>query len=237
MLRPKPLIEIGGRPILWHIMKIYESFGVRDFIVCTGYKGYQFKDYFANLALHNSDVTFDLHKNAVEYHGEAESGWRVTVADTGLNTMTAGRVRRIASYLDDEPFLLTYGDGVGDVDIQAVLEVHRRERPTVTMTAVRPPVRFGSLDLDGSRVFGIFEKSTAHTGLVNGGFFVCEPEVIELISGDDAVWETDVLEPLAGEHRLRAYVHEGFWQPMDTAFEREELERLWESGAAPWKTW
>jgi glucose-1-phosphate cytidylyltransferase len=238
VVRPKPLVEIGGRPIIWHIMKLYEHFGVSEFVICAGYKGYLLKDYFANLALHNSDVTFDMSDGSVEYHGAAPSSWRVTVADTGIDTMTAGRVRRIAEYLDDdEPFFLTYGDGVADVDIDAVLALHRAEQPLVTMTAVRPPARFGTLDLDGARVRAIFEKLPAHAGLVNGGFFVCERSLVDEIDGDRAVWETDVLRPLAERGQLGAYVHDGFWQPMDTVFEREQLEQLWADGAAPWKVW
>jgi glucose-1-phosphate cytidylyltransferase len=238
VVRPKPLVEIGGRPIIWHIMKLYEHFGVSEFVICAGYKGYLLKDYFANLALHNSDVTFDMSDGSVEYHGDAPSSWRVTVADTGIDTMTAGRVRRVAEYLDDDaPFFLTYGDGVADVDIEGVLALHRREQRLVTMTAVRPPARFGTLDLDGAHVRAIFEKLPAHAGLVNGGFFVCERSLVDEIAGDDAVWETDVLRPLAERGQLAAYVHDGFWQPMDTVFEREQLEQLWAAGTAPWKVW
>jgi glucose-1-phosphate cytidylyltransferase len=238
VVRPKPLVEIGGRPIIWHIMKIYEHFGVSDFVICAGYKGYLLKDYFANLALHNSDVTFDMTDGSVEYHGDAPSSWRVTVADTGYDTMTAGRVLRVADHLDrDEPFLLTYGDGVANVDVNAVLALHRAEHPLVTMTAVRPPARFGTLDLEGSAVRAIFEKSPAHTGFVNGGFFVCERSLLDMIEGDGSVWETDVLRPLAERGQLCAYVHDGFWQPMDTVFEREQLEQLWADGVAPWKVW
>ncbi len=237
-LRPKPLVEVGGRPIIWHIMSIYAHHGVEEFVICAGYRGYQFKEYFANLALHNSDVTFDLAKGTTEYHDGNRAAWRVTVADTGDDTMTAGRVRRVRDYLaDDEPFCLTYGDGLADVDVSAVIAFHREQGKLVTMTAVRPPARFGILEVDGTSVRAMFEKHPAKVTPVNGGFFVVDPSVIDLIPGDDAVWETDVLVPLAERDELAAFEHPGFWQPMDTLYEKELLDRMWRSGDAPWKVW
>jgi len=237
-VRPKPLVEVGGRPIVWHIMNIYAHHGIDDFVICAGYKGYQFKEYFANLALHNSDVTFDLATGAVEYHDDNRAGWRVTVVDTGEDTMTAGRVLRARAYLrSGEPFCLTYGDGLGDVDIGRTIAFHRDEGLLATMTAVRPPARFGILELDGSRVEAMFEKNPRQVTPINGGFFVVEPAVLDLIDGDEAVWETDVLVPLAEQGQLAAYEHRGFWQPMDTIYEKELLDELWHTGDAPWKVW
>lgn len=237
-LRPKPLVEIGGRPIIWHVMSIYAHYGIDDFVICAGYKGYQFKEYFANLALHNSNVTFDLASGGVEYHGGDRAHWRVTVVDTGEDTMTAGRVRRVASFLaDDEPFCLTYGDGLADVDVDATIAFHRDQGVLATMTAVLPPARFGILELDGARVRAMFEKNPSHVTPINGGFFVVEPAALDLIRGDDAVWETDVLVTLAERGQLGAYEHRGFWQPMDTLWEKELLDELWRTGDAPWKVW
>ena len=238
VVRPKPLVEIGGRPIIWHIMSIYAAHGIADFVVCAGYKGYLLKEYFANLGLHDSDVTFDLGTGAVTYHQPAQLAWRVTVADTGLATMTAGRVRRVRDYLPaDEPFLLTYGDGVADVDVGAAIDLHRRSGAQATMTVVRPSARFGTVRIDGERVTEMLEKHPSGSPEVNGGFFVVEPSVIDRIEGDASVWESDVLPALAREGRLAAYHHDGYWQPMDTAWERELLEGLWLAGQAPWKVW
>jgi glucose-1-phosphate cytidylyltransferase len=237
-IRPKPLVEVGGRPIVWHIMNIYSYYGIDDFVICAGYKGYQFKEYFANLALHNSDVTFDLATGTVEYHDENRAAWRVTVVDTGEETMTAGRVLRAARFLHpDEPFCLTYGDGLADVDISATIAFHRAQGKLATMTAVRPPARFGMLELDGASVHALFEKNPRQVTPINGGFFVVEPTVLDLIDGDGSVWETDVLVPLAAQGQLAAYTHHGFWQPMDTIYEKDQLEDLWRSGEAPWKVW
>jgi glucose-1-phosphate cytidylyltransferase len=236
--RPKPLVEIGGRPIIWHIMNIYAHHGIDEFIVCTGYRGYQFKEYFANLALHNTDVTFDLERGIVQYHGGTRVSWTVTVADTGETTMTAGRVQRIIPYLTPgEPFCLTYGDGLADVDIAAELAFHREQGRLVTMTAVLPPARFGVLELDGARVTAMFEKNPAQVTPINGGYFVVEPEALDLITSDEDRWETEVLVPLAERGQLSAFEHRGFWQPMDTLWEKEILEGLWQSGEAPWKVW
>jgi len=237
-VRPKPLVEVGGRPIIWHIMNIYAAHGITDFVVCAGYKGYLLKEYFANLGLHDSDVTFDLGSGEVAYHEPSHLPWRVTVAETGHATMTGGRVRRVARYLKaDEPFCLTYGDGVADVDVTATIEQHRRSRMLATMTVVRPSARIGTVALDGDRVTEMVEKNPSGSGQVNGGFFVVEPAVLGQISGDAAIWERDVLPALATAGRLGAYEHSGYWQPMDTAWERDLLDELWESGRAPWKLW
>jgi glucose-1-phosphate cytidylyltransferase len=237
-VRPKPLVEIGGRPIIWQSMSIYAHYGIDDFVVCAGYKGYQFKEYFANLALHNANVTIDLATGNITYHDENRASWRVTVADTGDDTMTAGRVLRAARFLEPgEPFCLTYGDGVADVDVAATIAFHREQGKLATMTAVLPPARFGILELDGPTVRAVFEKNPATLTPVNGGFFVVEPEVLDLVVGDSSVWETDVLVPLAEKGQLAAYEHRGFWQPMDTVYEKDLLEELWRTGDAPWKVW
>jgi glucose-1-phosphate cytidylyltransferase len=237
MVRPKPLVEIGGRPIIWHIMNIYAHHGIVDFVVCAGYKGYLLKEYFANLGLHDSDVTFDLGSGDVRYHQPPSEPWRVTVADTGDATMTGGRVLRVRDHLEPGPFCLTYGDGVGDVDITAVIEQHTRDGRLVTMTAVRPSARFGTVEISGTQVTAMLEKHPAGAHPVNGGFFVVEPAVLDQIEGDHSVWETDVLGKLVVDGQLGAYRHEGYWQPMDTVWEREQLEEQWRSGRAPWKVW
>jgi glucose-1-phosphate cytidylyltransferase len=238
VVRPKPLVEIGGRPVIWHIMSLYAHHGISDFIVCAGYKGYQLKEYFANLALHDSDVTFDFATGAAEYHDPPAVSWRVTIADTGLDTMTGGRVRRIRDYLPtDEPFCLTYGDGLADVDVAASIAFHRESGLLATMTAVRPSARFGTVTLSGDRVAELLEKDPSHVTPVNGGFFVVQPSVLDRIDGDASVWETDVLSKLAADGQLAAYRHDGFWQPMDTMWEKELLEELWASGDAPWQVW
>ncbi len=237
-LRPKPMIEIGGRPILWHIMNIYTHHGVTDFIICLGYKGYVIKEYFANYVLHSSDVTIDFSHNRVEYHNTAAEPWTVTLVDTGDDSETGGRIKRIAPYLDPhEPFCLTYGDGVADIDIGATVAFHGSHGLRATMTAVRPPGRFGAATLDGDRVVSFIEKPAGEGGYINGGFFVCAPDVVDLIEGDHTVWEQEPLRRLAAEGQLAAYRHEGFWQPMDTLREKIQLEDLWASGKAPWKIW
>jgi glucose-1-phosphate cytidylyltransferase len=238
VVRPKPLVEIGGRPIIWHIMNIYAAYGLVDFVVCAGYKGYLLKEYFANLGLHDSDVTFDLGSGEVTYHQAAQLPWRVTVVDTGETTMTGGRVRRVREHLDaKEPFCLTYGDGVADVDIAATIELHHRADALATMTVVRPSARFGTVVVDGERVTEMLEKHPSGVNQVNGGFFVVEPAVLDRIDGDGSVWERDVLPQLATDGQLAAYQHNGYWQPMDTAWERELLEEQWATGRAPWKVW
>ena len=236
--RPKPMVEIGGRPILWHIMKIYAAHGVNEFIVCLGYKGYVIKEYFHNYFLHSSDVTFKLGSNDMTLHRVAAEPWTVTLVETGEETQIGGRIKRILPYLaDDDLFCLTYGDGVGDVDIAASIAHHRRCGGLATVTAVRPPGRFGALELNGAKVSGFREKPEGDGGWINGGFFVCSPKVGSYIEGDATVWEREPMERLAAEGRLNAFLHEGFWQPMDTLRDRRQLEALWASGQAPWKVW
>jgi glucose-1-phosphate cytidylyltransferase len=237
-LRPKPMVEIGGWPILWHIMKIYAAHGLTEFIVCAGYRGYVIKEYFANYRLHRSDVTVDLSSGDVAYHTSGAEGWKVTIVDTGEDTATGGRVRRIRSYLPpNEPFCLTYGDGVSNIDIKAEVAFHRSHGKDATITAVVPPGRYGALELDGHRVNRFIEKPPGDNALINGGFFVLHPRVIDRIEGDKTSWESDPLESLARDGQLSAYIHTGFWQPMDTLRDKNRLEDLWSRGEAPWKTW
>lgn len=237
-LRPKPMIEIGGKPILWHIMKIYSVHGVHDFVICCGYKGYIIKEYFANYFLHMSDVTFDMEHNRMEVHQRNAEPWRVTLVDTGEETMTGGRLRRVAEFLkNEEAFCFTYGDGVSDVDITREIAFHRRHGRLATVTAVQPPGRYGALHLDGTAVSGFTEKPRGDGGLINGGFFVLSPKCIDLIAGDQTVWEEEPLTQLAADGELMAFEHKGFWQPMDTLREKNLLEELWATGNAPWKVW
>ena len=236
--RPKPLVEIGGHPILWHIMKTYSAHGVEDFVVCCGYRGYMIKEYFANYFLHMSDVTFDMVNNQMKVHEQHAEPWRVTLVDTGNDTQTGGRLRRVADYLDEgEPFCCTYGDGIADVDITATIEFHRSHGRLATITAVQPPGRFGALVLDGQTVTRFAEKPGGDGGLINGGFFVLNTECLDLIEDDDTKWEEEPLGLLAERDQLRAYRHEGFWQPMDTLRDRNQLESLWASGSPPWRVW
>lgn len=237
-LKPKPMIEIGGKPILWHIMKIFSHHGINDFIICCGYKGYLIKEYFANYFLHMSDVTFDMSNNSMQVHQQSAEPWRVTLVDTGENTMTGGRLKRVAPYLkDEEAFCFTYGDGVSDVDITQVIAFHRAQNVQATLTAAYPPGRFGALDMDGAKVLSFVEKPKGDGGMINGGFFVLSPAVIHLLRGDSCVWERAPLETLAAQNQLAAYQHHGFWQPMDTLRDKTHLEELWQSGNAPWKVW
>lgn len=237
-LKPKPMVEIGGKPILWHIMKIYSAHGISDFVVCCGFKGYVIKEYFANYFLHMSDVTFDMENNRMEVLYRKAEPWRVTLVDTGEHTQTGGRLRRVAEYLDDgDPFCFTYGDGVADIDISAEIAFHRSHGKWATVTAVQPPGRYGALQLSGDRVTGFMEKPRGDGGLINGGFFILSPRCIDLIAGDDTVWERDPLTRLASENQLMAFAHDGFWHPMDTLRDKNYLESLWESGDAPWKVW
>lgn len=238
-LRPKPMVEVGGQPILWHIMKMYAQHGLSDFIVCLGYKGYFVKEYFANYVLHRSDITVDLRSGAVEYLGDSDlPPWRVTLVDTGADTMTGGRIRRIGHLLPrDEPFCMTYGDGVSDIDITALLAQHHRAGLEATVTTVRPAGRFGSTVIEDGKVLKFEEKPAGDGGYVNGGFFVLEPQVLDRIAGDATVWEREPLEGLAADGQLGAYQHDGFWQPMDTLRDRTYLEQLWMNEQAPWKTW
>lgn len=236
-LKPKPMIEIGGRPILWHIMKIYATHGLNEFVICCGYKGYMIKEYFANYFLHRSDVTFDLEHNTLQYHkGNAEK-WKVTLVDTGEDTMTGGRLKRVADYLDTSTFCMTYGDGVGNVDITALIKAHQASSCKATLTAVQPMSRFGALSFDGDQITGFKEKPPEEAGWINGGFFVLEPGVLDLIEGDATVWEQGPLEQLASSRQLNAYHHHGFWQPMDTLRDKHALENMWRAGNAEWRVW
>ncbi len=236
-LKPKPMIEVGGRPILWHILKIYSQHGINDFVICCGYKGYVIKEYFANYFLHSSDVTFDMSTNQMEVHQQNAEPWKVTLVDTGESTLTGGRLRRVASYLDGGSFCFTYGDGVADVDLTALIAFHRNEGRWATLTAVQPPGRFGSLAFERGRVLGFEEKPQGDGSWINGGFFVLEPEVLDTINGDESVWERDCLPAIASADQLNAFQHHGFWQPMDTLRDRQLLEELWKDDRAPWKTW
>jgi len=236
-LKPKPMVEVGAMPILWHIMKIYSAHGIHDFIICLGYKGYVIKEYFANYFLHMSDVTFDMARNEMTVHERFAEPWKVTLVDTGEATMTGGRLQRVQPYLDDETFCFTYGDGLGDVDIKQLIEFHRGQGKLATVTAVQPPGRFGSLVLEQDRVSGFQEKPRGDGNWINGGFFVLEPAVLGYLGDDATVWEQEPLEKLAGDNQLAAYKHHGFWQPMDTLRDKNQLEELWASGRAPWKVW
>lgn len=235
--RPKPMIEVGGRPILWHIMKIYTAHGLTEFVVCLGYKGYIIKEFFSNYALHCSDVTFDMRTRTMEAHKARAESWRVTLVDTGAETMTGGRVKRVREYLGDEDFCLTYGDGVGNVDIAKLLAFHKGHGKLATMTVVQPPGRFGSVELEQGRVSRFVEKPQGDGGWINGGFFVLSPKALDFIDGDATLWEREPMERLAAQGQLMAYQHEGFWQPLDTLRDKRHLEDLWVSGQAPWKTW
>lgn len=234
-LRPKPMVEIGGRPLLWHIMTHYASHGVDDFVICLGYRGYVIKEYFANYHLHQSDVTIDLARNAVEVHRQTAEPWRVTLVDTGEATMTGGRIQRILEYLDEDEFCLTYGDGLADVNVTDLIAYHRSHGALATLTAVKPAPRFGTLELDDDRVTRFAEKSQTAGGWINGGFFVLSTKIQDYLHGDSSVWEREPLERLAAEEQLRAYIHRGFWHPMDTLRDKRYLDELWTRGDAPWK--
>jgi len=237
-VRPKPMVEIGGKPVLWHIMKMYSAHGIHDFVICCGYKGYVIKEYFANYFLHMSDVTFDMEHNQMEVHQRYAESWKVTLVDTGDETMTGGRLKRVADYVkDEEAFCFTYGDGVSDVDIGELVAFHKAQKVKATLTGVVPPGRFGALDLAGSKVNSFLEKPKGDGAMINGGFFVLSPEVLDYVADDHTVWEREPLERLAAEGQLAAYHHDGFWQPMDTLRDKHLLEELWQSGKAPWKTW
>ena len=239
VVKPKPMIEIGHKPILWHIMKIYSAHGVTDFVICCGYRGELIKEYFANYFLHRSDVTFDLRNNQMQVHQNHVEPWRVTLVDTGDNSMTGGRIKCVKDYLDGEAFCLTYGDGVSDVNIRELVEFHRQQKTLATLTAVQPPGRFGAFTLEQEKttVSSFREKPTGDGAWVNGGFFVLEPQVLDYIAGDETVWEREPMEQLAQEGQLSAFKHSGFWQPMDTLRDKMVLEQLWDSGKAPWKVW
>jgi glucose-1-phosphate cytidylyltransferase len=237
-LKPKPMVEIGGKPILWHIMKIYAEHGFNEFVICLGYKGYVIKEYFANYYLHQSDVTFNMANNDMEIHSSSAEPWKVTLVDTGLHTMTGGRVKKVKPYLNDEPFLLTYGDGVSDVDIKELVKMHKAHGKKVTVTSVQPSGRFGALDISAdSQVLSFLEKPKGDGSWINGGFFVCEPSVLDYIDEDSTIFEQAPLMNLAKEGEMMTYKHDGFWQPMDTLREKDNLEKAWQSGNAPWKIW
>jgi len=236
-LKPKPMIEIGGKPILWHIMKSYSQYGINDFVICLGYRGYSIKEYFANYFLHMSDVTVDIGNNSIEVHRSKAEKWRITLVDTGQETMTGGRLLRVREHVDGDTFCMTYGDGVSDVDIGKLIDFHKSEGREATLTAVRPAGRFGALNLDGESVAEFIEKPLGDGSWINGGFFVLSPSVFSRIAGDSTVWEQEPLEGLARDGQLSAYRHDGFWQPMDTLRDHRHLEQLWTSGRAAWKTW
>ncbi|MGN6478655.1 glucose-1-phosphate cytidylyltransferase [Luteibacter sp.] len=236
-IRPKPMIELGGRPVLWHILKIYSHHGINDFVICLGYKGYMIKEYFANYFLHMSDVTIDLVKNGIEVHQRHAEPWRITLVDTGENTQTGGRLRRVAPYLGDDTFCFTYGDGLSDVNVAASIAFHRERGTKATICAVQPPGRFGAVDFDGHKIVRFREKPAGDGTWINGGFFVLERSVLDLIDGDGTIWEKEPLEALAEAGELAAWRHDGFWQPMDTLRDKTRLEELWASGCAPWKVW
>jgi glucose-1-phosphate cytidylyltransferase len=236
-VKPKPMIEVGGMPIIWHVMKIYSTHGINDFVICLGYKGYVIKEYFQNYFLHMSNVTFDMQRNSMEVHDATAEPWRVTLIDTGEKTMIGGRIKRVLPYVVDDEFCLTYGDGVGDVDVRAAIDLHQKEGRLATVTATQPPGRFGAINYQGNRVTGFREKPIGDGGWINGGFFVLSPLVGNYIAGDATVWEQEPMQKLAAEDQLSVYFHHGFWQPMDTLRDKRHLEDLWASGKAPWKTW
>lgn len=237
-LKPKPMVEVGGKPILWHILKIFSAHGINEFVVCCGYKGYVIKEYFANYFLHMSDLTFHMRTNSMEVHRKQAEPWEITLVDTGELTMTGGRLRRVREYLNNETFCFTYGDGVSDVNIKALIEHHKNHNRLATVTSVQPPGRYGALEFgDNSSVSGFQEKPQGDGGWINGGFFVLEPDVIDRIEGDETTWEQDPLRSLAADGQLTAYQHNGFWQPMDTLRDRVFLEKLWSEDKAPWKLW
>jgi len=236
--RPKPMVEVGGQPILWHIMKMYSSHGINDFVICCGYKGYVIKEYFANYFLHMSDVTFNMHDNSMQVHNKRAEPWNVTLVDTGENSMTGGRLRRVAEYVkDEEAFCFTYGDGVGDIDIADSIRFHKEHAKAATLTATYPPGRFGALDIQNKQVMNFKEKPKGDGAMINGGFFVLKPKVLDYLNDDSTIWEQEPLMGLAEDGELMAYEHKGFWQPMDTLRDKNLLEELWEAGKAPWKTW
>lgn len=236
--RPKPMVDIGGKPILWHIMKMYSSNGINDFVICCGYKGYVIKEYFANYFLHMSDVTFNMRDNTMEVHNKRAEPWNVTLVDTGEHSMTGGRLRRVAEYVkDEEAFCFTYGDGVGDINIADSIRFHKEHGKAATLTATYPPGRFGALDIQNKRVMNFKEKPKGDGAMINGGFFVLTPKVLDYLTDDSTIWEQEPLMDLAEEGELMAYEHQGFWQPMDTLRDKNLLEELWEAGKAPWKTW
>ena len=236
-LKPKPMIEIGGKPILWHIMKRYSAFGINEFVICCGYKGYMIKEYFSNYFLHTSDVTFDMQNNKMEVHQKFAEPWKVTLIDTGLETMTGGRLKRVKKFVEDETFCFTYGDVVSDINISKLIEFHKNNKTIATITAVQPPGRFGILNISGSKIINFKEKPSGDGNWINGGFFVLEPSIFNYINSDSTIWEREPLEKLAKEKQLSSYIHTGFWQSLDTLRDKNSLEKLWNSNNAPWKIW
>lgn len=236
-LKPKPMVEVGGRPILWHIMKTYSAHGIHEFIICAGYRSYVIKEYFANYFLHMSDVTFDMEQNTMEVHKKRTEPWKVTIVDTGEDTMTGGRLKRVKKYIGNETFCFTYGDGIGDVDITKTVELHRQANRKATLTAVQPPGRYGALGTEGDRITQFQEKPEGDGAWINGGFFVLEPSAIDYVLDDAMPWEARPLETLATENQLSVYKHKGFWRPMDTLRDKMQLEAMWDAGKAPWKVW
>tara|TARA_B100000242_G_scaffold227337_1_gene167722 strand:- start:24699 stop:25469 length:771 start_codon:yes stop_codon:yes gene_type:complete len=236
--KPKPMVEIGGKPILWHILKIYSSHGINEFIICCGYKGYVIKEYFANYFLHMSDVTFDIHNNSMDVHNKKGEHWKVTLVDTGDDTLTGGRLLRVKDYIKDEDaFCFTYGDGLADINISNLISFHKNHKKLATISAVIPPGRYGALEMDGTNVNGFIEKPPGDGGLINGGFFVLSPRCLEYIDDDNSSWESEPLTRIANDNQLEGFIHQGFWQPMDTLREKNMLEELWKSGNPPWKVW
>lgn len=237
VVKPKPLVEVGGRPIIWHIMKIYAAHGIREFVICLGYRGYMIKEYFANYYLHNSDVVIDTSSSSIEMINRSQENWKIWLIDTGANSMTGGRIKRIMPYVGDDDFCMTYGDGVGDVDITALLDAHRASGKLATVTSVKMPGRFGSLKVNGTEVTGFEEKPHGDSGWINGGFFVLSPKVASYIANDATIWEREPMQSLAADGEMNAYFHKGFWQPMDTLRDKQHLDQLWETGRADWKVW
>jgi glucose-1-phosphate cytidylyltransferase len=237
-IKPKPMVEIGGKPILWHIMKIYSHYGYNEFVICLGYKGYVIKEYFSNFFLHHSDVTFDLSKNSMEVHNTNAENWKITLVETGKDTMTGGRIKRIQKYVNDSTFMLTYGDGVSNINIKNLVEFHQKHKKMCTVTAVQPDSRFGVLDINANQeVKSFMEKPKGESGWINGGFFVCEPEVFQHIKGDETFWEREPLEHIAKQNQLAAFKHEGFWKPMDSLKDKNDLNKFWDTNTAEWKIW
>ena len=236
-LKPKPLIEIGGMPLLWHIMKIYSHYGINDFVICCGYKGYMIKEYFANYSLHNSNITFDLKENSTQVHSSDVEPWKITLVDTGLNTMTGGRLKKVKEFLDDESFCFTYGDGLSDVNIKELIDFHKNQKTLATVTGVRPPGRFGAMSISNNKVTKFQEKPEGDGDWINGGFFVLEPKIFDYLVDDKTIWEREPLEKLSSDNQLSSYLHSGFWQPVDTIRDKNNLEELWKSTKIPWKKW